>query len=456
MSKKLPRRDFLKLGLVASSAAALAACAPNAVGGTAAPATATGAPVAAGAKKLIFSSYTWSGYDVAINKVIDSWIATQPAGSVEVERQFADQASYWDKLQTQIAAGTPPDLGIADYARFISYAKNGTLLNITDRLKNSDLDLTKFMPVALGQYRWAPGDFDSGNANGDYYGIPSDAQAQIFCYNKKMFDAAGVAYPTDDWTWDDMLAAAMKLTDPAKEQFGFFIDPFLLWKGVWTRAAGGSIISADYKKSMLTAPETKEAITWLWDAIYTHKVATPPPPPNSNQPFLERKVAMTVDGVWWVPDFNKGLEPGEYDIAMLPKHPKTGKRTTSVESDGWWIFKGSKEPDLAFSLLKYMASPSGQATFTEMGYIIPSCLPEIAIPWYAVKPPEDKPKVLENITTDSIKVGYSYFEVATINNVVQPKLLEAFSNGADIGQVLQDADAAMNAELDTAWALFQS
>src|SRR5262249_12706879 len=106
MTKKLSRRDFLKLSAVATGAAAL---------GVSGPTTVSAAPRAAAAKKLVFSSYTWSGYDVAINKVIDSWIATQPAGSVEVERQFGDGATYWDKLQTQIAAGTPPDLGIADY-----------------------------------------------------------------------------------------------------------------------------------------------------------------------------------------------------------------------------------------------------------------------------------------------------------------------------------------------------
>lgn len=452
MSTHLSRRTFLKATAASAGLVMLAACAPSTATSTPAPAAAEAA--ASGAKKLVFSSYTWSGYDQAINKVIDAWIATQPPGSVEVERQFADGASYWDKLQTQIAAGTPPDIGIADYGRLISYAKNGTLLDLTDLLATSDLPMDKYMPSALDQYRWAAGDFDSGNPDGAYYGIPSDAQAQVFVYNKKMFDAAGVPYPTDDWTWDDMLDAAKKLTIPEKEQYGFYIDPMLIWKGIWTKAAGGSVISPDYKKSMLTAPETSEAITWLWDAIWKHKVAIPPPPPNSNQPFLDRKVAMTIDGVWWLPDFNKGLEEGEYDVALLPKHPRTGKRTTSVESDGWWIFKGSKEPQLAFDLLEYMASAEGQKVFTEMGYIIPSSLPEIAEPWYDIKPPENKAKILENITSDSTKVGLSFFEVFTVVNVVQPLLLDAFSNGTDIAQVLPQAEAAMNTELDTAWALF--
>src|SRR5258705_3303141 len=180
MSNKIARCDLLKLSVMASGAAALAACAPNVV-------TSTSAPGGVGTKKLVFSSYTWGGYEDAINKVIDSWLATQPAGSVEVERQYADQSAYWEKVQTQVAAGTPPDCGMADFGRLLSYAKNGTLLNITDMVKNaSDLSLDKMMPGALAQYRWKEGDFDTGASDGDYYGLPADAQAQVFAYNKKM------------------------------------------------------------------------------------------------------------------------------------------------------------------------------------------------------------------------------------------------------------------------------
>ena len=62
MAKKLSRRDFLKLSAAASGATALALCAPTAGTGMVAPVAAQAA------KKLVFSSYTWSGYDTAINR----------------------------------------------------------------------------------------------------------------------------------------------------------------------------------------------------------------------------------------------------------------------------------------------------------------------------------------------------------------------------------------------------
>ena len=459
MRNSISRRDFLKTALTLSGGTLLAACTPLGSGSLSnnAPAGATSAaPAAAAAKKLVFSTYIFESFQDAMDKVIDGWVATKPAGSVVVERQYTDAATYWDKLQTQIAAGTPPDCGISDYGRVVSYAKDGTLLSLTDRIKSSNYPLNKFVPGALAQYRWKAGDFDSGNPDGDYYGLPGDAQSHIFAYNKTMFDAAGVSYPTDDWTWDDLRAAAIKLTDPSKNQFGFYLDPAaeMLQRQIFITSAGGSIYSADSKTSGLSLPGTTEALTWMWNLTWKDKAVMPPWANPTTQPFAEKKVAMTVEGVWWIADFDKGVGTGNWDVALLPKHPKTGKRTTSVESDGWWIFKGSKEPDLAWDLIQYLASPTGQKIFSGLNYIIPSCIPDVAADWYAQKPPDHRSKVLDNINLDSAKIFYTSYNAATIYNVYSPILLKAFFDGSDLGQAIKDAEASMNNELTNAWASY--
>ena len=454
MNKPISRRDFLKASLAVSGGAFLAACAPKALNGTTAPATKVSVP--AGAKKLVFSSYIFQGFQDAMNSVIDGWIATKPAGSVVVERQYSDAAPYWDKIQTQVVGGTPPDCGISDYGHTVTYAKEGALLNITDRIKNSNFPLDKFIPGALAQYRWKAGDFDSGNPVGDYYGLPGDAQSQIFAYNKTMFDAAGVSYPTDDWTWDDLRAAAIKLTDPSKNQYGFYLDPEaeMFLRQIFVSAAGGSIYSSDSKTSGLSLPGTLEALQWYWDLVWKDKAAMPPFTKPTTQPFAEKKVAMTVEGVWWIADFDKGVGTGAWDVALLPKHPKTGKRTTSVESDGWWIYKGSKEPDLAWDLVQYLAGLTGQKIFSGLNYIIPSCIPTVASDWYGQKPPDHRAKILDNLNMDSAKIFYTNFEAATIENVYGPILLKAFFDGSDLMPALKDAEASMNDELATAWDLY--
>jgi multiple sugar transport system substrate-binding protein len=451
MNKPLSRRDFLKASLAMSGTALLAACAPKGVPGTSAPAVKVTA--AAGVKKLVFSTYIFQDFQTAMDKVIDGWIATKPAGSVVVERQYSDASPYWDKVQTQIASGTPPDCGIADYGRLVSYAKEGALLSLTDRVKSSNFPLNKFIPGALAQYRWKAGDFDSGAPDGDYFGLPGDAQSQIFAYNKTMFDAAGVSYPTDDWTWDDLRAAAIKLTDPSKNQYGFYLDPEaeMLQRQIFVSAAGGSIYSPDSKSSGLALPGTTEALTWYWNLIWKDKAAMPPFSKPTTQPFQEKKVAMTVEGVWWIADFDKGVGTGAWDVALLPKHPKTGKRTTSVESDGWWIYKDAKEPELAWDLVQYLASATGQKIFSGLNYIIPSCIPDVASDWYAQKPPDQRSKILDNLNMDSAKIAWTGYEIATVENVYGPILLKAFFDGSDLTQALKDAGNSINDELATAW-----
>jgi len=105
---------------------------------------------------------------------------------------------------------------------------------------------------------------------------------------------------------------------------------------------------------------TVSAYKWAWDLIYTHKVSAAPNPSEQVNPFLAGQTAMCFDGIWWIADLTNITE-FEWDIMEFPKHPQTGKRTTTLESDGWWAFKATKNPDLAWSLASFLGSKDGEA-----------------------------------------------------------------------------------------------
>jgi multiple sugar transport system substrate-binding protein len=462
MPAKVSRREFLKLAALTGTGAALAACAPAAAPAPApaAPADATQAPEAPVAeapagekKKLIFSSYTWSGYEAAMRDVIAGWNTDHP--EVEVEGQYIAE-DYWTKLQTQLAGGTPPDVGISDYGRMLIYAKDGVILNITELVARDSFPLDKMFPGAVAQYRWAKGDFDSGGEGGDMYGLPSDAQSHIICYNKKMFDEAGVAYPTDDWTWDDLVEMGKKITNADENKWGMLsISPWIITKGNFLFSSDGANHSADFKTSKVDTPESIEAWKWNWDLIYTHKIAPAPGAVVPTNPFMSGQVAMVVDGVWWISDF-ANIADFEWDVALYPKHPKTGKRTTSLESDGWWIFKATKEVDLSWSLLQYLANEAGQKRFGDLNYVIPSCFPEVGQEWYSRKPPENRLKVLDNIKQESHKVDYTYYDFFNTWDAYRPPIEAAFADGTDIEAACTEAAQIHNEELTAAWERFQA
>jgi multiple sugar transport system substrate-binding protein len=477
MNKKFSRREALKLIGVAGASTVLAACGPAATSqppaATSQPPAATSQPPAATSqppvvateapkntpapatkKKVVFSTYVWSNLQAVETKFLDDWVAKNP--DVEYEAQYIPQTvDYWAKIQTQLASGTPPDCGVASGGRMISFAKRGTLLDITPYVSSSNFPIDTMFPSVSHRFQWANGEFNSGN--GAHYGLPATAQSQIFAYNKKMFDGAGVAYPTDDWTWDDMLAAAKKITKADQNIWGMqVIDQFILYKGNFVWAAGGAIHTPDFTKSMLADPKTIEAYKWDWDLIYTHKVAPPLGGASQQNPFMSGQVAMYVDGVWVITDFVNGIKDFDWDVALMPKHPQTGKRTVSIEADGYWIYKDGKDHDTAWKLISYMAGTTGQKLMSDAGFYIPSTFPEVAQTWYSQKPPENRLKILDNITKDSAMTDYTYFEAGTISNAVQPVIQKAFADGTDITAAMQDADKVMNEELTKAWALLKS
>jgi len=450
MSSGMSRRQFLQIAGVSTVGILAAACTAPAASTGSSSASASGSGES---KKIIFSSYTWSGYEASINKVIDEWKAKNPG--VEVEGQFAAD-DYWTKLQTQMASGVTPDVGISDYGRTVSYAKTGTLLPLDDFISRDGFDLKQFIPAAVAQYRWRDGDFDTGAEDGKMYGLPSDGQGHIFAYNKKMFDDAKVDYPTADWTWDDVVTAGQKLTDADNNKWGVAApDLGTLLRGNFVYAAGGEFITPDFKHMTLDKEETVAAYKWAWDLIYTHKVAAPPNPSQQVNPFMAGQTGMYFAGVWWISDFAT-VTDFEWDIQEFPKNPTTGKRTTSLESDGWWAFKASKQPDLAWSLTSFLGNKDGQSRFAELNYVIPPCIPDAAKSWYDQTPPEHRTLALQNVVDDSRKVHMTYYEVQIIADAFNPVIDKAFSNGDDIEAVMKEAQDVADQELQRAWERFSA
>jgi multiple sugar transport system substrate-binding protein len=456
MSELISRRTFLRLAGTGAAGALLAACAP-ATPEPAAPEEEAPAeepeeaPAAAEKASIVFSSYTWSGYEAAMRDIIDSFMEENP--DVEVEGQFVPE-DYWTKLQTQVAGGTAPDVGISDYGRVIKYAQDGVLLSVSDLVASSNFPIDDMLEGAVAQYRWAEGDFDTGN--GELWGLPSDAQGQLFAYNKTMFDEAGVAYPTDDWTWDDFVDAGKAITNLDENRWGFLVPGWgMQVRGWYVWQAGGDFVSEDFKTAELDSDGSMEAWQWVWDLIYTDQIAPPPGLEFATNPFMSGQVAMAVDGVWWVADFAT-IEDFEWDMALLPKHPRTGSRVTTIESDGWWIFKDTNEVDASWRLMSRLASKEGQARFGELNYVVPSCFPEIGEQWYGQTPPEQRNKALENLVLESRKTYITHYECWTILGQCMVPIEAAMADGTDMGAAVQEANEIMQDELDKAWEAFQA
>jgi multiple sugar transport system substrate-binding protein len=130
-------------------------------------------------------------------------------------------SEYRTRLATEFAAGNPPDVTLMNYRRYAAFAANDLLEPLGPYLANSELIQPEdFYPITIDAFTW----------DGVITCIPQNISSLVVYYNQDLFDAAGVAYPTADWTWDDFVKTAVALTkdtngDGTIDQYGAGIEP---------------------------------------------------------------------------------------------------------------------------------------------------------------------------------------------------------------------------------------
>ena len=286
--------------------------------------------------------------------------------NIKVNVEVSDWGAYWDKLKTQLAANTPPDIFAMDAPLFLDYQSRGVLLNLQSYIDQNPDMLKDVYPQTLSAYQTSDG----------YYGLPRDFQTIVLFYNKDMFDAAGMAYPTADWTWEDLRTAAKQLTkdtsgDGKIDQYGFVFDQWDMEPG-WSEAIwayGGDIVNADHTKTLIGDPAARQAWQLLYDMVFVDKSV-----PDANtigqyggDLFQAKVAAMMPMGHWAVPGYNTG--GFTYDVAPMPKGP--AGQATSVNSAGFVVAKATKYPQEAFDFIKFVLSQSGQTRLAELGFACP-------------------------------------------------------------------------------------
>jgi multiple sugar transport system substrate-binding protein len=295
--------------------------------------------------------------------VVDDFHAANPNITVKVE--VSDWDSYWTKLNTLIAGGTPPDVFAMDAPLYLDWQSRGALLNLQPYIDATPGFLDGVYPQTLSAYK-------VGN---EYYGLPRDFQTIVLFYNKDMFDKAGVTYPTADWTYTDLLNAAKTLTKDANgdgkiDQFGLWTDTWdmeLFWsEAIW--AYGGDIINSDHTRTLIGEGGARDAWSYI-DSLYKEGVMPKPATAGEygGDLFQSGNAAMTTIGHWAVPGY---VQAGiKFGVAPMPTGPVG--RATSVNSAGFVVSKDSKNPDAAFAFIKFALSEAGQKRLAELGFAIP-------------------------------------------------------------------------------------
>jgi multiple sugar transport system substrate-binding protein len=356
---------LLLAGLVLSGCAPAATPVPAATPKPTEPGTATEVPPQAEPVKIRGTVWLGEAELAALEQLTEAYQETHPNVEVEWINIVGGGPYGRDKLRTMIAGGDAPDLMMLNTGQFEALATRGALLPLDSFVEKEGFDLSIYWPQAIEGSRY----------QGRLYALPRDMSNVILYYNKDLFDEAGVAYPTADWTWDDFLAAAQALTkdrngDGEIDQWGFGI---LNWAWAWAGFVlgnGGEILSADRTQCLMEDPKTVEALKFYFDLQTKHEVS-PPPGALPEQAwagdwFLTQSAAMGLFGPWWRPALVTMENPFRWDVAYPPKSPNTGQRATVVYTDHWAISSGSKVADATWHFIKFLTSQQGQEIWVDL------------------------------------------------------------------------------------------
>lgn len=357
------------------------------------------------------------GYSVTSQTIVEGFKAKYPYIKLDIDE--SPWGDFVKKISTQIAAGNPPDIWIQENAVILGYAKSGVAE-----------DISKYVDKDLNKDDYISGLLTAKDSSGKVWGIPHGLNPIALAYNKKMFDDAKIQYPNDNWTYQDVIDAAQKLTkdtngDGKVDIYGF-ISGYNITQGwyPWIKSTGGQLLDSTFTKAMFTDPKTIEALT-KWSEFNTKLNASAPKAftdANDAEPksFANEKGAMYFMQYSQAVAWNKDFPNFEYDVVKMPKG-FDGKRVVPYVTNEWMIYSKAKQDakDAAWTWIKYYLSDEGQDTLADSG----SALPVKKSSLQKIEKTNTKPLNKKAFTEGIAEAGTTMDESATWNQwrgVAQP------------------------------------
>ncbi|WP_405061850.1 sugar ABC transporter substrate-binding protein [Kribbella sp. NBC_01505] len=264
------------------------------------------------------------------------------------------------RIQTAITSGQAPDVVNIGNTWAASLQATKAFLPFDGDAMTAIGGKDKFVPTALAT---------GGKAGEDVTSVPLYGLAYGLYYNKAMFAAAKVEPPK---TWEEMVAAAQKLTNPAKNQWGMALAAGSYTENVHFAFINAAQNKADWfdadGKPTFTGDGNVQGVLRYLDLMQKDKVANPSNAQYDNgtksvNDFATKKVAMVINQNNADSSIvANGMKAGEYGVVPFPS-PAGGEQVAShVAGINLSVFKNTKHKDAALKFVKYMTDATTQTT----------------------------------------------------------------------------------------------
>jgi multiple sugar transport system substrate-binding protein len=180
-------------------------------------------------------------------KVVDLYMKMYP--NVTIEPETVGWGGYWDRINTQVASGSMPDVMQHDYAYLLQFVGRDLMADLTPAVKAKAINLDGVDESFIS----------GGRVNGKLYGVNLGTNATCLTYDPAILAKAGVAEPKTTWTWADfekMATTVFQKTGVQTLPF-FTTDPRVGFEN-WIRQTGKPFFQADGKALGFTDSSTLE------------------------------------------------------------------------------------------------------------------------------------------------------------------------------------------------------
>lgn len=339
------------------------------------------------------------------------------------------------KLSSAAAGGALPDVMFVPAASYRELASKGTLLEITDKF-DEDLPLDDFTQSAR----------EVMEIDGKVYGMTACTVSPVIYYNKDIFDAAGVEYPSMDyenaWTPEELMETAKKLT--GGDIYGLYNLDDANALNAAILGNGGSRFNDDRTKSTVNSPEVKEVfetVKGFMDAgVMPDSSILDSTGMTATQLFQTGKVAMLMDGTWGMQEL--ATTDVNWGVAPLPNY---GTSLTHGASHLHGIAATTKYPEEAWKFVKFLSGYDYQGELCAEGLWLPnrhSMYTEEGLKqWYS-----------EDVYPEGFSQMLGYFE----NAVVDPAAVQRTFQCTDIFNEEKDMYYKSGQDIDTTLANIDS
>lgn len=425
----------------------LAACGG---GATATQPAAPDAPASAEKIEIRFWGHQAPAFNEANQAKFAEFMAQNPNVTIKYETFPWDV--FIQTIQTSLPAGNTADVILIPGGYTCRYASGGQLLEVPADVMTLAQAEEVFFPAPLG----------GQTCDGKLYGFPAEYNLEYggAYVNPALFEAAGVPYPPQWKTWDDVVADAKKMTQHgadgvmtvagmhytnSDQLFTYFLAGIL--------EQGGNYFAEDGKHFNFNSPEAVATIQKLMDMAQVDGIVDPIIFNQDSEwvgdSFAQGHNAIGVLGSWYVGDAKLAYPDLVFDYVALPPLMGSEHKFVSVGGWGYVVGKNTKHADIAWKLAAFLGANEENALyFNSVSATIPAMKAVAEDPKYleaapfaaAVLPILDAGEY-QGYLTDPDQLAYE---------IIYPTILDAIQGNLTAQEAADSIHQAANAMVDAA------